>query len=170
MRRPILVLCALAAGCGGASLDAPSPGLESRVAFGAVTPGPGATVVVPESYVFYVPGGVVIPPGSGLLEAHLSLASAHDVPWAQLNVYLLTDEPGVEYCGQNVNDSPTWQFLTAGWKTEVDVTGFRVFRLPCHVTGLRAMLHMRNTGSFLPPGPSETIAEATLPASYTIQR
>ena len=171
MRRLILVvLCALAGGCGGAAPDAPNPPVESRIAFGAVAPGPGATVVLPESYIFYVPGGVVIPPGSGLLKAHLSLTSAHDVPWAQLNVYLLTDEADLGYCGQNINDSPTWQFLTAGWQTEVDVTGFRLYRLPCHVTGIRAFLHMRNNGLLLPPAPSETIAEATIPADFDIQR
>ena len=50
------------------------------------------------------------------------------------------------------------------------MTGFRVFQLPCHVTGIRAMLHMRNNGSLVPPSPSETIAEATLPLSFDIRR
>ena len=171
MRRlTVIVLCALAAACGDSTPGAPNPPLESRVAVRATAPASGATVVLPEAYIFHVPGGVVIPPGSGLLSADLSLTLAHDVPWAQLNVYLLTDEPGLEYCGQNINDSPTWQFLKAGWQTEVDVTGFRVYRLPCHVTGFRAMLHMRNNGLLIPPGPTETIAEATVPASFTIQR
>jgi hypothetical protein len=172
-RFALVVLCALAAACGGSTPGAPTPPLpplESRVAFRATAPASGATVVLPETYIFYVPGGVVIPPGSGLLLVDLSLASAHDVPWAQLNVYLLTDETDLGYCGQNINDSPTWQFLEGGWQTEVDVTGFRVYRLPCHVTGIRAMLHMRNNGLLIPPGPSETIAEATVPVDYTIQR
>ena len=32
------------------------------------------------------------------------------------------------------------------------------------------MLHMRNNGLNIPPTPSETIAEATLPVSYRILR
>jgi hypothetical protein len=169
-RLTLVVLCAWAGGCGGQSPDAPSAPLESSVTFGAVAPASGSEVILPESYIFYVPGGVVIPPGSGLLSVDLSLSSAHDVPWAQLNVYLLTDETELGYCGQNINDAPTWQFLTSGWRTHVDITGFRVYRLPCHVTGIRAMLHMRNNGLLIPPGPVETIAEATVPVSFQIRR
>jgi hypothetical protein len=50
------------------------------------------------------------------------------------------------------------------------VTGFRVYRLLCVVTGIRAMLHMGNNGLFAPPTPTETIAEATLSESYEIRR
>ncbi|PYQ15109.1 MAG: hypothetical protein DMF80_10700, partial [Acidobacteria bacterium] len=64
----------------------------------------------------------------------------------------------------------TWSFLTPGWTTTFTVTGFQVFRLPCEVTGIRAMLHMRNNGSLTPPTPSETIAEATFPMSFQIRR
>ena len=98
------------------------------------------------------------------------MTSAHDVPWAQLNVYLLTGGQSTEYCGQNSPDSPTWSFLPSGWTTTFAVTGFRVYRLPCEVTGIRAMLHMRNNGSATPPTPTETIAEATLPLSFQIRR
>jgi hypothetical protein len=92
------------------------------------------------------------------------------VPWAQLSVYLLTGSGRLDYCGQNGPDAPTWQFLPSGWTTSYTVTGFRVSRLPCEVTGLRAMLHMRNNGLLIPPIPSETIAEATLPVSFRIRR
>jgi hypothetical protein len=167
----LVVLGLLTSGCG----DSPSPitpsnPVTSSVVFTAVSPASGSAVVLPEAYTFFVPGGVVIPPESGFLSVGLSLTSAHDVPWAQLNVYLLTDEPGLGYCGQNSPDSPTWQFLTPGWRTHVTVTGFRVYRLPCEVTGIRAMLHMRNNGSYTPPIPSETIAEATYPVSFQIRR
>src|SRR5260370_10720275 len=81
------------------------------------------------------------------------MTSAHEVPWARLNVYLLTGGTSSEYCGQNDPDSPTWRFLPAGWMTTFTVTGFRVFRLPCDVTGLRAMLHVRNNGLMIPPTP-----------------
>ncbi|PYQ23806.1 MAG: hypothetical protein DMF81_07605 [Acidobacteria bacterium] len=127
-------------------------------------------MVVPEQYPPIVAGGVILPPHSGLISVGLSLASAHEVPWAQLNVYLLTSDQGLGYCGQNLPDSPTWSFLTPGWTTTFTVTGFQVFRLPCEVTGIRAMLHMRNNGSLTPPTPSETIAEATFPMSFQIRR
>ena len=112
----------------------------------------------------------MIPPGSGLISVRLSMTSAHDVPWARLNVYLLTGGTRSEYCGENGPDAPTWSFLTTGWTTTYTVTGFRVYRLPCGVTGIRAMLHMRNNGLIAPPLPTETIAEATLNGSILIRR
>ena len=93
--------------------------------------------------------------------------SAHEVPWAQLNVYLLS---GSDYCGQNLPDSPTWGSLPAGWTDSYTVTGFQVYRVPCDVTGIRAMLHARNNGLLTPPLPSETIAETTASTSFRIVR
>jgi hypothetical protein len=165
----VLALASLAWGCGRSSDNTPNPPTASGVAFTTVTPPAGARVLLPQSYPYIIPGGIVIPPGSGHISAGMTLSSAHDVPWAQLSIYLLTaDESG--YCGQNTPDSPTWQFLKAGWTTTVTVSGFRVYRLPCDVTGLRAMLHMRNNGLLLPPTASETIAEATFPVSFRIER
>ena len=138
--------------------------------FTGVSPVSGSTIVVPEQYPYILPGGVVIPPHSGLISVGLSMTSAHEVPWAQLSVYLLTGDQRLDYCGQNDPDAPTWQFLTPGWTTSYAVTGFRIYRLPCEVTGIRAMLHMRNNGLLIPPTPSETIAEATLPVSFQIRR
>ena len=112
----------------------------------------------------------MIPPGSGLISVRLSMTSAHDAPWARLNVYLLTGGTRSEYRGENGPDAPTWSFLTTGWTTTYTVTGFRVYRLPCGVTGIRAMLHMRNNGLIAPPLPTETIAEATLNGSILIRR
>jgi hypothetical protein len=37
------------------------------------------------------------------------------------------------------------------------------------VTGIRAMVHVRNSGLLTTPTSTETIAEATVSASYTIQ-
>lgn len=79
---------------------------------------------------------------------------------------MLTKAPS----GQNTPDSPTWSFLASGWTTTYAAAGFRVYRLPCEVTGIHAMLHMRNDGLLIPPTSSETIAEATLPVSYQIRR
>jgi hypothetical protein len=45
-----------------------------------------------------------------------------------------------------------------------------MYRLPCDVTGIRAMLHMRNNGLLTPPDPTETVAEATFPVSFRIER
>jgi len=173
MRPLILILAAIglvAYGCGGgASPTAPTP-IESKVAIDATTPASGSTIVVPEQYPYIVPGGVVIPRDSGLISVRLTLTSSHDVPWARLSVYLLTGGTSTDYCGENGPDAPTWSFLTPGWTTTYTVTGFRVYRLPCEVTGIRAMLHMRNNGLIGPPLPSETIAEATVAQSLQIRR
>src|SRR5260370_17883 len=93
------------------------------------------------------------------------MTSAHEVPWARLNVYLLTGGTSSEYCGQNDPDSPTWRFLPAGWMTTFTVTGFRVFRLPCDVTGLRAMLHVRNNGLMIPPTPHRAHRRSASPGA-----
>jgi hypothetical protein len=47
---------------------------------------------------------------------------------------------------------------------------FRVYRLPCDVTGIRVMLHTRNDGRTAPPTASETIAEATVPIRFRVVR
>ena len=138
--------------------------------FTSMSPPAGSTVVVPADLPYIIPGGVVIPRGSGLISVGLSVTSAHDVPFARLNVYLLTGGTSAEYCGLNDPDAPTWSFLTPGWTTTYTVTGFRVYRLPCEVTGIRAMLHMRNNGLFAPPTPSETVVEATAPVSFQLRR
>jgi hypothetical protein len=160
----------LAYGCGGASSPTTPTPIESKLVIDSAAPSSGSTIVVPAQYPYIVPGGVVIPPGSGLISVRLSMTSAHEVPWARLNVYLLTGGTSSEYCGENGPDAPTWSFLTTGWTTTYKVTGFRVYRLPCEVTGIRAMLHMRNNGLIAPPLPTETIAEATLNESILIRR
>jgi len=172
MRYPILLsLGILAAACGESSSPAgPTPVVESSAAITAVSPASASTVAVPDQYPFIFPGGVVLPPGSGLVSVGVSLRSAHEVPWARLNVYLLTGNSGSDYCGENSPDAPTWNFLTSGWATPYTVTGFRVSRLPCDVTGILAVLHMRNNGLIAPPTASETIARSTFPVSFRINR
>jgi len=155
----------LAVGCDGE----PTRPTSDSVTLTVATPN-GATIVVPELYPYKLPGGVVLPPGSGLISVRVQMTAAHEVPWAQLNVYLLTGGTTTEYCGQNLPDSPTWQFLTPGWTATHTVTGFQVYRLPCDVTGVRAMLHMRNNGLLIPPTSTETIAEATTAASFQLRR
>jgi hypothetical protein len=165
MRSPTLVVLGLLAfGCG----DSPStPDVRTSLAVTAVSPASGSTVVVPSQYPVNAIGGVVLPPRSGLISVSLSIQVAHEVPWAQLNVYLLS---GSDYCGQNLPDAPTWGFLPVGWTTTYTVTGFQVYTLPCDVTGVQAYFHTRNNGALTPPTPAETIAQATAPASFQIRR
>jgi hypothetical protein len=170
MRLPIALSLGLLAGACCSSATAPSTPAESTMVFTATSPPSGSTVVVPAELPYIIPGGVVIPRNSGLISLGLSMTSAHDVPFARLNVYLLTGGTSSEYCGLNDPDAPTWNFLTPGWTTTYTVTGFRVYRLPCEVTGIRAMLHMRNNGLFAPPTPSETVVEAMAPVSFQLRR
>ena len=78
--------------------------------------------------------------------------------------------PSRQYCGQNTPDAPSWESLPAEWTTKVTVTGFRVFQLPCTVTGIWVMLHTRNSGLLIPPRPDETIAEVIVPTPSTIRQ
>lgn len=155
MNRRLLALLALLGTVGCDSPTAPSQD-SLTVTVGQTS---GSTVTVPAQYPYNVVGGVVMPPGAGVLSVTVAMTVAHDIPWAQLNVYLLTNGARDQYCGQNLPDSPTWQFIKPGWTTRVTVTGFQVYRLPCDVTGVRAMLHMRNSGLLTPPNATETIVE-----------
>ena len=165
---PLVVALLLAVGCGG-SATSPAAPANSSVVISATSPSSGGTVVVPPQYPHYELGGVVLPRESGLISVSLSISSAREVPFGQMNVYLLTGAQGSDYCGQNLPDSPTWQSLPPGWTTTHTVSGFQVYRLPCAVTGVRAIFHTRNSGALLPPTAAETIAEATLPVSIQIR-
>jgi hypothetical protein len=170
MRMATPVLLGLMAVACDRSPTTPGAPHTSRLTIDSAAPASGGAVVVPAQLAYIVPGGVVLPRGSGLVSVRVTMATAHEVPWARLNVYLLTGGSDTEYCGMNDPDAPTWSFLPAGWSTTYTVSGFRVYRLPCEVTGIRAMLHMRNNGLFAPPSPGETIAEATLPSRLQIRR
>jgi hypothetical protein len=171
MRQGIAVLIALlAAGCGQTS-TAPDVPAESSVVVNAIAPSTGATVVVPAALPYIIPGGVVLPRGSSLVSVNVTLTSAHEVAqWSQLRVYLLTGGSESQFCGMSDPDSPTWGRLPAGWTTTYTVTGFRVYRLPCDVTGLRIMLHTRNDGASAPPVASETVAQAIVPLPFRLVR
>lgn len=166
MRKVLVLFLIVAAGCEN-SPTAPS---TNTLTITASSPAAGAKVTLPPSYPYIIPGGIVIPPGSGHLSVNIDLSVVESVPWAQLNVYLLTDGTNDEYCGQNTPDAPTWQFLKRGWKTSVTISGFRVYRLPCHVSGFRAILHMRNNGNLTPPAGADAIAEMSVPTSVQLLR
>jgi hypothetical protein len=171
MRQSIAVLIALlAAGCGQSSTS-PDMSRDSSVVVNAIAPSAGATVVVPAAYPYIIPGGVVLPRGSSHVSVNVTLTSAHEVAqWTQLRVYLLTGGSDSEFCGMSDPDSPTWGRLPAGWTTTYTVTGFRVFRLPCDITGLRIMLHTRNDGRSAPPNESETVAQAIVRLPFRLVR
>jgi len=156
-RRMVLMLPLLVAiGC-----DNPAAPSQDSLSI-TVGQASGSTLTVPAQYPYNIPGGVVMPRGSGVLSVAVTMTVAHDIPWAQLNVYLPTNGATDQYCGQNLPDSPTWQFLKPGWRESVTVGGFQVFRLPCDVTGIRAILHMRNNGLLTPPNATETIVENSI--------
>ncbi len=164
-----LLAAALAGGC-GSSPTAPTTSAISNVVIAAISPAPGGGVVVPSNITYNELGGVILLPESGLISVRLTISSGREVPYGQLNVYLLTDNASGAYCGQNLPDSPTWRSLPAGWTTTVTVTGFQVYRLPCAVTGVRVMFHSRNSGTLTPPTAAETIAEATVPVGFQISQ
>jgi hypothetical protein len=166
MRKLLLLLSILATGCG----NSPTQPTANVLTITGSFPAAGTTVTLPQSYPYIIPGGLVIPPGSNHLSVNITMSVVDSVPWAQLNVYLLTGGTNDQYCGQNTPDSPTWQFLKRDWRTSVNISGFRAYRLPCDVTGFRAILHMRNNGNLTPPTASETIAEAYIPATIHLRR
>lgn len=154
----------LVAGCNG-SPTSPSPernptSVGSQVVIGTILPAAGATVVATGN-----PPGAFLARGSGAVSIPVTVSSDRDLPWAQLSVYLLTVG---DYCGQNLPDAPVWTPLPANRPTPVTISGFQVYRLPCAVTGVRAMLHTRTNGLLMPPTAGETIAEATVSASFFI--
>jgi hypothetical protein len=147
-------------GCGTGMPPSPMSGVHLT----GQAPANGSAIVMP--------AGNLILPGTGVLSFDLELTSPRESPWAQLNVYLLTSQPSssLGYCGQNLPDAPTWGPFPALNTVRVKISGFQVYQVPCDVTGIRAMLHLRNNGNLTPPTVAETLVEGTIPVSYRIQR
>ena len=161
----LFALALTAVACGN---DMTTPSLTSVVV--STTPTSG-TVVVPAAYPYIFPGGVVLPRGSGLISARVTLTSARAEPLARLSVYLMTGNQSGEYCGQNSPDWPTWSPLPGDFTTTYEVTGFRVYRLPCDVTGIRAILHAQpDDGGLTPPRADQILAVTTAPVSFQIRQ
>lgn len=146
--------------------DGPTVPAVTTVAISA-TPTSG-TLVVPAAFQYFEFGGVALPKGSGLISARVTLASARQESLARLSVFLMTD--GQTYCGHNDNDLPRWAPLGEGFTTTYEVTGFRVYRLPCDVTGIRAVLHTHPENGSTEPRPGEILAQATVPVRFRIQQ
>lgn len=153
----LLLALALSVGCAddGSPTD-PSP--TSDLTIGTPSPSVASLVDATSGFIARASGQVSVP---------ITLRTNRDLAWAQLNVYLLTADGG--YCGQNLPDAPTWGPFPRNQNVSVTITGFQVFR-SCAVTGVRAMLHLRNNGLLTPPTASETIADATRAVNWTVFR
>ena len=157
-------------GCGGDSDTPTDPSPPTAVTIEMTSPSSGGAAVIPPTYPYNQIGGVVMPKGSAVITVRTALSLANASSFAQLSIFLVSNASGTEYCAENAPDSPTWRNLPAGWTTNYTVTGFQVFRVPCTVIGVRAILHSRDdphAGG--PPRPEQIIAETTLPVSIQIR-
>jgi hypothetical protein len=153
---------ALAALICAACSDSSGPStLQPNLVISPPSPPAGSTIQVTGT----VPGAFITR-GSGKLSVPISVTAGREVPWAQLNVYLMTGPSANDYCGQNLPDAPTWAPFSKGQMATMTITGFQVFRLPCEVTGLAVYLHTRNTGNLTPPISTDTVASGTLAVNY----
>jgi hypothetical protein len=51
----------------------------------------------------------------------------------------------------------------------VTISGWQISHVPCHVTSIRAMLHIRNNGLLTLPTDAETVVEGSLAVNYAFQ-
>src|ERR1041385_2724687 len=141
-----LIVSLIIAGC-GASPTTPSNTMASSgtsaptgITFTSETPA-GSTITTIQRGVAYF-----IDRGSGQLTMTMDIRSPREVPYAALWVYLLTNQNGRDYCGQNLPDAPTWGPFPANQTYTVTISGWQLGIPPCEVTAVRAMLHTRNNG------------------------
>jgi hypothetical protein len=167
---PLLAIALLATGCNHDDDDFVPPDRNALV----VSPNfefANGTVVVPDAYPYIIPGGVLIPRGSNVLTLDIWMRIQQPARRAQLNIYLMTGPGGSDYCGQNSPDMPLWTDRPAGWATRYTVTGFRVYTLPCEVTGIRTILHSReDNGLLIPPTAAQSIIDTRTFARFVIRR
>jgi hypothetical protein len=129
------------------------------------------TIVLPDIYPYVQPGGVLLPRGAPYLSMDVWAQVHRPLRRAQLNVYLMTGPGPMDYCGQNSPDMALWTDRPEGQPMQHTVSGFRVYRLPCTVTGIRAILHSReDNGLLIPPTGAEIILDETVFARLTIRR
>lgn len=142
--------------------DSVEPTPVSSVTIDAPTPGPGSIIPTTLRGIQYF-----VDRGSGAISIPITVTSGREVPYAQLNVYLYTGPGDLDYCGQNLPDSPTWGPFAKGQTASVTISGFQLFRASCTVTSLRAYLHTRNNGLGVPPNSSETVAVGSRDVNLT---
>lgn len=144
---------------------APTKPTTSTVVISAVSPPSGSTIAP-----IGTPPGAFLPRLSGMFGVTIAVTAGEMLPFAQLNVYLMTSD-GVNYCGQNLPDSPTWRSFPGGQTITYTVTGFQVYRLPCEVTSVRAIFHTRDDPHVggIPPV-SFIVADTTMAAVYQLRQ
>ncbi|MET0555191.1 MAG: hypothetical protein ABW221_19265 [Vicinamibacteria bacterium] len=166
MKTPSLVaLALLAAACNDAT--GPTSEVRTSLVAGMNPAQSGVVTLSPQGQLF--PRVGLILPGTNLVQVDVTTTLARAEPYAQLDLYLLTADGN--YCGQNTPDAPEFRNLPAGWTERRTVSGFDVYRLPCQVTGVRAILHRRprSTGLLFPPSADQIIVEATAPAQLLLR-
>ena len=140
------------------------PSRPTSVVITSTTPSPGSTLMPSGT-----PPGTFFTRGSGQFGVSVTVTSGQDLPFAQLAMFLVTaDESG--YCGQNLPDWPTWRPFPRGESVSLTVTGFQVFRLPCEVTGVRAVFNTREDLHLggVPPA-NQIVADVTFPVVYHLR-
>jgi hypothetical protein len=130
-------------------------------------PPPGTAINLPADYVFFNPGGLTIPRGSGFISVRVDLTVAQPEPVAQLTVLLMSGNSGAR-CGENAPDRPVWESIDGGGGTTVTITRVGIYSLPCLVTGIRAVLGRRTGFIGASPPPGEIIVETTIPVDFTL--
>jgi hypothetical protein len=151
-------------GCSGKDEGPTGPSPPARIVITSSTPASGSTLTPPGT-----PPGAFFNRGSGQFGVTITVTGGQELPFAQLAVFLLTSDEST-YCGQNLPDWPTWRPFARGQTVTYTVTGFQVFRLPCEVTGIRAIFNTReslNLGGI--PPVSQIVADATLPVVYHLR-
>jgi hypothetical protein len=153
-----------AAGCSDDNMPT-QPSATASVAISSTNPAPGSTLTP-----IGTPPGAFFERGSGAFGVTISVTGGAELPFAQLAVFLMTADP-TSPCGQNNPDWPNWKPFASGQMVTYTVTGFQVFRLPCEVTGIRAIFNTRddlNVGGF--PPASQIVADTTLPVVYHLRQ
>lgn len=155
---------ALVPACGDDAPTAPSG--TPTIAFRQVTPPSGGTIVVSAG----TPPGAFIVRESGQLSITMDISGTRDADFAVLDVHLVAENPPGSNCGQNLPDAPTWGPWIGRRAVRVTVSGFQIYRLPCDVIGIRAIVHLGPGSSGIIPMPTRTLADGTLPVVYHLRR
>jgi len=165
-RKALACVCAVALipACGEDAPTAPS-GIGT-IAFRQLTPPSDSAIVVSTG----TPPGAFIVRESGQLSITMDIRGTRDADFAVLDVHLLAENPPGSNCGQNLPDAPTWGPWIGRRVVRVTVSGFQIYRLPCDVTGIRAIVHLGPRSLGILPLPTQTLADGTLPVVYHLRR
>jgi hypothetical protein len=161
----LLIASLLFTGCAGNDGGPSAPSNAASLVISSSAPASGSALSPGGT-----PPGAFFQRGTGTFGVTISVTSAQQLSFAQLAVFLLTsDDAG--YCGQNLPDWPTWRPFGAGQTVIYTVTGFQVFRLPCEVTGIRAIFNTRDDLHLggIPPA-SQIVADTTMPVIYHLRQ